>query len=296
MIARIKPPLFRFIDFIVEREAIRLKREKGMPAPWTDDPILQMYRFTNIRRKHDRVSMWFDDCVYCRLGFDQPTLQAIQFAALCRWVNWPPTIAAMILEGLWPSDNLDLREIGNLIDARKKGGDKAWTGAYMVRAQPGLKIGKGRFVAEQVCGRSLRRAWPELQFALETNMRRPVWKVLIDCLHWGSFMAGQVVDDLTWTPLLKEPRDDLTWAPFGPGSIRGLNRVFGLPLKTKHDEYEWCRLLRSLRVALIDARGQMYNDMTLMDIQNCLCEFDKWERVRLAQGRPRSLYKSEEAY
>jgi hypothetical protein len=26
------------------------------------------------------------------------------------------------------------------------------------------------------------------------------------------------------------------------------------------------------------------------DLQNCLCEFDKYERVRLGEGRPRSNY------
>ena len=26
------------------------------------------------------------------------------------------------------------------------------------------------------------------------------------------------------------------------------------------------------------------------DLQNCLCEFDKYERVRLNEGRPRSNY------
>jgi hypothetical protein len=29
----------------------------------------------------------------------------------------------------------------------------------------------------------------------------------------------------------------------------------------------------------------------MRDIEHSLCEFDKYERVRLGQGKPRSLYK-----
>ena len=34
--------------FIWEREAIRLARENGHSAPWTKDPVLAKYKFTNI--------------------------------------------------------------------------------------------------------------------------------------------------------------------------------------------------------------------------------------------------------
>lgn len=295
MVARRKSTEARFIDFVAERETVRLKRVAGDPPPWTVDPILQTYRFTNVRRRDDRVSRWLRNNVYASEAFADPTLAALQFAALCRWINWPPTLAAIVNAGLWPAEHLDLRAIGRIIDNRTKYG-KAWTGAYMIRADPTMSGGKGKFVAEQVVGRSLRRAWPELQFMLQTGMRRPVWRVLVGCLHWGSFMAGQVVDDLTWTPLLANPRDDYTWAPQGPGSLRGLNRVLGLPLTTAHEEHAWCANLVRLRGMIVERLGPDYADLTLHDVQNCLCEADKWFRVFLDQGRPRSLYHAETAY
>lgn len=30
--------------------------------------------------------------------------------------------------------------------------------------------------------------------------------------------------------------------------------------------------------------------LSAQDLQNCLCEFDKYERVRLGEGRPKQLY------
>ena len=53
-----KDPKNRFLYWIKERESIRKKKEAGNPKPWTDDPILQNYRFCNVRRMDDTVSQW----------------------------------------------------------------------------------------------------------------------------------------------------------------------------------------------------------------------------------------------
>ena len=47
-----------FYYYVTERYNIYKKRELGIPAPWTDDPILKEYKFTNVRREHDRTSKW----------------------------------------------------------------------------------------------------------------------------------------------------------------------------------------------------------------------------------------------
>ena len=39
-------PVAAFFDFCREREAIRLKRERGDPAPWSEDPIFQKGLFS----------------------------------------------------------------------------------------------------------------------------------------------------------------------------------------------------------------------------------------------------------
>ena len=48
-------PLFYWV---AERERIRVRKESGQPFPWTDDPILATYRFCNVRREDDRVTIW----------------------------------------------------------------------------------------------------------------------------------------------------------------------------------------------------------------------------------------------
>lgn len=44
---------------IKERYAVRLKKDVyKQPAPWSKDPIFQQFRFTNVRREHDRETLW----------------------------------------------------------------------------------------------------------------------------------------------------------------------------------------------------------------------------------------------
>ena len=48
-----------FFAYARKRHEIYLKRKAGEPPPWTDDPILQQYRFTNVFRELDKTTLWF---------------------------------------------------------------------------------------------------------------------------------------------------------------------------------------------------------------------------------------------
>lgn len=290
----------RFVKFVCDRESLRLRKELGI-TPWTYDSILEKYRFCNIRRRDDRVSQWIIKHV---IAGNEGDVTLLAFLALCRFVNWPPTIQEILSARLWPSADrrMDWGAMGDVIDSRTKRGEKAWTGAFMVRGEqkshghPWAFWGKGRYIAKIVVERELTRSADRIYEAIETGTRGAVASVLSRQYAWGAFMAGQVVDDWTWTPALRDANDHYVWAPQGPGSIRGLNRVLGRGLGGKFSEVEWVEQLQELREATIFRLGGQYNDLTLMDIQNCLCEFDKYERVRLGEGRPRSSYRPETAY
>ena len=66
----IENPVQSFFNFCKERENIRLKRERGLPRPWSKDPIFQNGRFLNVFREDDRVSksiFKFVDRLQCSL-------------------------------------------------------------------------------------------------------------------------------------------------------------------------------------------------------------------------------------
>lgn len=275
--------------FLLEREHIRNEREAGVSAPWTEDRTLQMYRFCNIRRRHDRVSKWIIDHIIEPYK-DSPNLW---FQLCCaRLINWPPTIQHLMDENLWPTHMFDPVWFGQAIDERVASGQKTWTGAYIITARHVPKdMGKGLWVAQAM-----------LQNALQAN-KRMVHDTVEETIGafqglygFGTFMAGQVVADLTYSPQLSSAPDLYTYAPIGPGSTRGLNRLYERGLDKPIRQAQFNDELRYIADELESKIDLGMPRLTLHDWQNCMCEFDKYMRVYNGSGRPRSTYKPETAF
>lgn len=279
--------------WVRERENIRLKRAAGFPVPWTTDPILATYRFCNVRRRDDRVSQWIIHNIIEPYD-DHSNLWVM--LALARYVNWTPTLQEIMDAGLWPtSDWPHWDEIGAVIDARTLRGDQAWTGAYMIRAESNpnaswYKWGKGRYVCERVIGEELWSSRREIELALCFNSVHTAHSAICGRYGWGSFMAGQLVADLTYSSVLCGARDLTTWAPLGPGSTRGLNRLAGRPLKQTISQEQAVEEMQQLYFDVLVELGAEFRDMTLHDLQNCLCEVDKYLRALNGEGKPRSHF------
>jgi len=267
------------VDFIVARHAIYLARQDGKPKPWTDDIILQHYRFCNVYRELDTVTQWISS--HCRPHAGEPD-QWFAFA-VARWVNWPDTLAAIGYPVPW-----NKKKFIGALTKRREMGEKVWTGAYMIGTQ-GNAMDKPLFIAEGV----LEPLWqqrkelrPRKGDTLDSFSRR-----IIAVKNQGRFMVGQIVADAKYQdPILKEAPDWDTWAVSGPGSRRGLNRIVGRDKDKGWDERAWLATLSDLRVSVNDLLPPWMERLHAQDLQNCLCEFDKYERVRLGEGRPRSLY------
>ena len=56
MVAALPENVKRFYEFMREREAIRIKRERGDHGPWTKDEKMMRVRLTNVHRKNDRTT------------------------------------------------------------------------------------------------------------------------------------------------------------------------------------------------------------------------------------------------
>ena len=52
----------------------------------------------------------------------------------------------------------------------------------------------------------------------------------------------------------------------------------------------------AFRVAELIRSNKMFEDLTLHDVQNVMCEFDKYVRVMNNEGKPRQLYRPEGAF
>jgi hypothetical protein len=116
------------------------------------------------------------------------------------------------------------------------------------------------------------------------------WEKIVKSFGMGSFMAGQIVADLRWA-LDGRWRDRLTWAPVGPGSTRGMNRLMGYILNRTYRQEVFEELL-SFFIGKCDRLlpFSITSRLEAHDYQNCLCEFDKYERVLRGEGKPKQKY------
>jgi hypothetical protein len=270
--------------FIKERYAILRRRQAGSPKPWTQDPILQGYRFCNVYREDDTVTQWI------KANWRDPNTNDpdVWFAmTVARFVNWPDTLAEVGYPAPWTDDMA--QKFIHVLSDRKEAGKKVFTGAYVIHAVKGSKIGH---LAYDV----FTPMWERRDYILDGARSCAIFNQrLMEFEGLGSFMAGQITCDTKYTRLLDTAQDWWDFATPGPGSRRGLARVTNRPVDYRWKDEEWLGDLLELKAALSPKflNANFNNNMPMIhaqDLQNCLCEFDKYERVRLGEGRPRSNY------
>jgi hypothetical protein len=135
------------------------------------------------------------------------------------------------------------------------------------------------------------------------------------------------VTDLYHTDVLGRASDVLDWASTGPGARRGLNRIhgrrrpgskrkgWGLGIAEEQAIEEMRELLEMSRerrywpqwddtlgrydganmhdmelLQNVPPQPAAWPDWTLREVEHTLCEFDKYERVRTGEGKPRGSF------
>lgn len=273
-VAKMTRPLDRLVYWIKERESIRIQREECTPKPWTDDEILQRYRFCNVRRMDDRVSQWLLKNWYEPNYGHKNMLLA---CALARFVNLPDSLGSIGYPATW-----DAARIKRILRSQAKNGLNVFNGAYMVRGNDGMDK------VECVVDYYVRPLWKR-PVVIDPFSMQATHAELSKRYGFGSFMAGQVVADLRWA-MPNDWHDAKTWAPMGPGSKRGMNRLLNQPMNAPMKQEEFGTLLTSLMRQLSSRLPLVITSrLEAIDYQNCLCEFDGYERA-LWGGRKKQRY------
>jgi len=265
------------LHWIKERESVRIKKEAGEPKPWTTDTIIRDYKFCNVRRNDDRVSRWIHFNWLHRYA-DHPN---ITFAmCVARIFNWPQTLS--LVEEFVFSDTWEPEKMRMALKKWRDKGDKVFTGAYTV-STCGRTMDKIDYVIDLVFT-PLRKT---ITNPAESETLEEVWSDLCRYQGFSSFMAGQVIADLKYIEPLKSAPDWNTFAPLGPGSIRGLNRLHGRALAYNVKQQQGTQELLKIQSII---KYELALDIALHDVQNCMCEFDKYMRLKYDGGKVRSKY------
>ena len=329
------PRVEDFAAYMIERHGIYLKRKAGEPGPWTHDLILGQYRFCNIFRELDTVTqwihnnirvpyadhpnLWFMLCIARYINRPETLAEMIDTGAFPN--NEHFTLSRMTQALEYRASRKEPVYTGAYMIRAESDPKKEW-----------YSWSKHRYIAEIVLGRvwEKRRRFEEL---LERGAKgdpsvtlERVWSLFQapEFVGWGPFMAYEVITDLRHTRYLRNAQDISTWANAGPGAIRGLNRLYGRDLKAQP-----CKELTNLEMFLLQQDlnhfefwapsynywGDLKEDFIrvfgpsiqpregecacarfeMRDVEHTLCEFDKYERVRLGEGKPRSKYNWREA-
>ena len=294
----------KFFAYARAREQIRLDREAGRPRPWTEDKILQRNRFCNVHREDDKVTRWFRDNVRHRLR-DRP--EVLLATVVFRMFNRIETGEAIfrdddLIDGSSAFDSF-LRT-GNTYDmkraiVRRQGSGPYVTGSYIISTPPGKSKLDGvlwilrEFWKNKKSGhrneRFLPMDWREAASVMLSNndaLLQASWDWLRSHAYLGPFHSYEIVTDLAETRLLESAPDIMTWCNPGPGARRGLRRICG-GLDFRVDRGDMLPQMRELLRLSGQRRMWPWQDRPwiMRTVEHTLCEFDKYERLRLKQGR-----------
>lgn len=279
-------PASRFFAFMAKREQLRLRKAAGGAWPWSNDQILNTYKFTNVKREHDRTTLWMRQH-WTGPHENRPAGEIIFNCALFRYFGTVEFAAAVG----WQFD-FDPETVIKVAENRQRRGERVFTGAYII---PSLGIRGAKH--EAVCRIVLASVWDSrfdlASIAQQTQSWRSVAENLRSLPGFGGtgFLAKEVLQDVMQTPVLRNAVDRNTWCPAGPGARRGLNRIFGRSVGQKIPEGQAIKEMIELFKQAQHSLPTFMPILELHDIQFQLCEFDKYERSRLGEGRPKALYR-----
>lgn len=259
-----------FFAFARARHNIYLQRRAGSKPPWTRDPILQRYRFTNVFRELDATTIWFRENLRDPL---RNSIEVLPATVVFRWFN-------RISTGEVIKQNKNYLHPDKLRKAIAKLPPPYVTGAYMIYTTCLNAPTKQEGVLQAI----------EHWYAGHPDWRRFRWSTLQETAAWlsstclGGFMTYEIVSDLRHTKLLEHATDINTWAHFGPGGQRGLERVAG-----KGAGLDEARALLQL------SRQEKYwpqkwGRWEMREVEHTCCEYLKYTKVQNGEGHPKGLF------
>lgn len=259
-----------------ERHLIYLKKSAGEPKPWTADSVLQSYKFTNIFRQLDTGTQWLIKNFLIPHAGDDPALIAFNICWY-REFNWIGTGELLGWQTSWRQ-----AAIKRKLQRARDNGAQTFTGAHITFAPRGMSKIDG---VVEICSNLWKVRRLVVNMARFARTKRAVFDVLTSVDGVGDFMAGEMISDMCYTPILSDATDLNTWIPVGPGAWRGLKRL-SHGLKRADAVKAMVALLHRSDAE----RGSHVPPMCLRDIAMTLCEFDKLCRVKFCEGSPRSRY------
>lgn len=312
-----------FVQMVKDRYRIHKRKDvKKMPKPWTKNPIMQQYKFTNVRREHDRQTRYLISNIVNNpnLTLEDKIVNCFMFRT---WNNWStlrdfgfPYTAQEIYR---PKLKDKIRPIYVQLDANEpdrrwwssaynQGGTKcAWKFADADKKVRPYKFGDEQYSDYEPIIIALRPfhvgVWLGRQNIVEKILnskdQKECFEVIKSVRGFADFLAYQVFVDLTYIPEFPFSENEFTIA--GPGCRKGLDLLFKDRAGLTYEEClfwlrdSWDTLVGDLQIRwnadkLFSDLPECDRCMNVMSLENCFCEFSKYMRAKTGKGRPKVKY------
>lgn len=263
--------------FAAARHSLFEARMEGTSGPWTADPILQTFKFTNSFRAADRVSQYLiRNVIYDDDLSDKPedvVFRVLLFKLFNKVSTWE-TLVAQVGEPSWT--NFDFDSYADGLDRAAEHGP-IYSAAYVI-PPPRLFEASKRRNHLRLLEALMNDGFAELVDA--TDSLGEVYEALLGYPSLGRFLAFQFAIDLNYTTVLNADENDFVVA--GPGACDGIRKCFGAAssgLERELIEYMVETQDEHFERLGIEFAGLYGRKLHLIDCQNLFCEVDKYSRV-----------------
>ncbi len=267
--------------FAYERQNIFWKKLDGEESPWTEDKILQTYKFCNSYRVNDRVSQYLlKNIIYNGKKYKNEDMifRIVLFKLFNKESTWK-----LLLDNFEDItlNTFDIKKYSEVLEGALSTGVKIYNDAYISCANKafGYKRKHDNHLA------LLNKMFIEDRMQdkiLKCKTMQEAFNIVKSYPLIGNFMAYQLVTDINYSDVVNWREDEFTIA--GPGSLRGIKKCFIdkgkmsnediIRYMFEHQDEEFKRL--GLEFKRIGNRP-----LQLIDCQNIFCELDKYCRQAL---------------
>ncbi len=263
-------------NFAFERHRIYLRRLAGEVYPWTKDPVLTEYKFTNAFRAADRVSQYLIELVYSDPDASEDTLllRTLLFKTFNKIDTWKRIVGNL---GMPVASEFDYEACGNLLDNYRRERIPIYSGAYIMPSGGHSGAPKHRMHLHLI-RRMLDDNLPGRLGATESLAE--AYDLLLAYPTLGPFLAFQYAVDLNYTTLMNHSERDFVVA--GPGALDGLSKCFqSLGDYSPEDTIVWLSDMQMEEFSRynLDFDGLWGRPLQPIDVQNLLCEVSKYTRA-----------------